>query len=194
MANAPRHCMQSHSTVPPHQPTPRDDERFRPGAPFIVTPHTPGVMVAAFALMIVAFQAMPVQGLGPAVEHLPVVAGRVSLVAADGAVFHGGGVRLILTCTSEPLPRVEISDEAGAFRFERVPAAGCAITTDLQGFRSETAAVEPAHPRHLWFHLEVAPAATSVTVTGGAAADGAVTGDAPRDRKRVRPARGKTGT
>jgi hypothetical protein len=195
MANTPQHCVQSHSTVPPHEPTPCDDERFRSGTPFIVTPQAPGVM-AAFALMIafaVAFQARPAHALGPLIGQLSSVAGSVSLTDADGATFAAAGVRLILKCASEPLPRFEISDEAGAFRFERVPGIGCAISTDLQGFRSDTAAVEPPHTTHLRFHLEVVPAAASVTVTGGASANDGV-GEDRVLRRRALPVRGKTGT
>ena len=49
------------------------------------------------------------------------VGGDVTLTAADGTTVPASGVRLILHCAAEPSERLEISDEAGAFRFERVP-------------------------------------------------------------------------
>ena len=100
------------------------------------------------------------------------VGGDVTLTAADGTTVPASGVRLILHCAAEPSERLEISDEAGAFRFERVPAAGCAISTNLQGFRSETAAIETARTADLRFRLEVDPVFASVTVTGGGLAHG----------------------
>jgi hypothetical protein len=105
------------------------------------------------------------------VGEIASIAGGVTLTAADGASFPAAGVRLILNCESERLPRVEISDERGAFRFESVPADGCTIVTDLQGFSSRKAAIKAGAPPEVQFHLETEPIFAGVTVTAGAPAE-----------------------
>jgi len=172
MTKDPDQYLRSRSTVPPHEPTPRDDERFRGSRrPFIVIPQTPALRLALFLWMLAFGLASVAIAQGHVVEQVASVTGRVALTAADGAKSSAAGVRLILNCEAEPLPRVEISDEQGAFRFERVPADGCTISTDLQGFRSATAAVKARQVAELQFHLEVEPVFASVTVIGAASAD-----------------------
>ena len=102
------------------------------------------------------------------VEQIASVAGEVILTAADGSTFPGAGVRLILSCESERLSRVEISDKRGAFRFLSVPANGCTVVTDLQGFRSAKAAIKAGKAAGLRFHLKVDPIFTGITVWGEA--------------------------
>ncbi len=148
-------------------------------------------LLLAFFLWMLAFGLASVAvAQGHVVEHVASATGRVALTGADGATFAAAGVRLILNCEAEPLPRVEISDEQGAFRFERVPVDGCTISTDLQGFRSATAAIKAPHVTDLQFHLEVEPVFASVTVIGGASGDARigchVSSGAARVRRPVR--------
>ena len=133
-------------------------------------PHTTSWLLTLF-LWTAAFGYAPVaMAQGDAVAEAGSVTGRVTLRAADGVKSAASGVRLILNCEAEPEPRVEIADEQGAFRFERVPVDACTISTDFQGFRSENAAI--SIPRaDLRFHLEVEPVFVSVTATGAASAD-----------------------
>jgi len=140
--------------------------------PFIVTPRPtvlPGLIVA-WALVLGVVNAALAQSAAPGDEQLAEIAGEVTLTAADGTTFPAGGVRLSLKCTSDPLPRLETSDQTGAFRFAGVPAIGCRLSTDLQGFRSETAEIDTASAADLRFRLEVDPVFAAVTVTGGPAA------------------------
>jgi hypothetical protein len=96
------------------------------------------------------------------------VAGRVSLLSADGHTFRAAGVRLTLTCDAEPSTRFEISDEQGEFRFASLPADTCSIVADLQGFKSSsaTAVTEVGEVTTVEFHLDVEPVYTGITVTG----------------------------
>ena len=73
---------------------------------------------------------------GPVVEHVASVTGRVTLTSQPTERHHPLAVcDRSLNCEAAPLPRLAISDEQGAFRFERVPADGCTISTDLSGIR-----------------------------------------------------------
>jgi hypothetical protein len=65
------------------------------------------------------------------------VAGTVSVPAPDGQPFVVPGVTLTLTCGAAA-PRIEVSNERGEFRFADVPAGECALTAELQGFKSTT--------------------------------------------------------
>ena len=70
------------------------------------------------------------------------VAGTVSIAGPDGRPLVVPGVTLTLTCATGD-PRVEISNDAGEFRFADVALASgpCSIAADLQGFRSATETV-----------------------------------------------------
>lgn len=68
------------------------------------------------------------------------VAGVVSVPAPDGPPFVVPGVTLTLTCGSGE-PKVETSNERGEFRFVDVPAGGCAVAAELQGFKTATGEV-----------------------------------------------------
>ena len=63
------------------------------------------------------------------------IAGTVSVQAPDGQPFVVPGVTLTLTCGAAA-PRLEVSNERGEFRFADVPVADCALTAELQGFKS----------------------------------------------------------
>ncbi len=69
-----------------------------------------------------------------------VVAGTVSVPAPDGSPFVVPGVTLTLTCGSSE-PKVEVSNESGEFRFVDAPVGSCAITAELQGFKTATTSV-----------------------------------------------------
>ena len=166
---------QSRSTVLPLNPPPGDDGRVRAALrPLIVVPLTRGLLLTLFISISSFGLASVAMALGHAVEETSSVTGRVTLTAANGVKSPAAGVQLNLTCEAEPQLRVEISDQQGAFRFERVPAEGCTISTDLQGFRSESAAITPRPAAELRFHLEVEPIFASVTVTGGASVDASI--------------------
>ena len=144
---------------------------------------TLSLCIAAFGLASVVMAEEEVEG------QVANVGGEVTLTAADGATFPAAGVRLILNCESQPVPRVEISDERGAFRFESVRADGCTIVTDLQGFSSASATIKAGEAAGLRFHLEVEPIFTSLTVTGKASADVPIR----RHGRTVGSAHGKSG-
>jgi hypothetical protein len=112
------------------------------------------------------------------------VVGNVTLRVAGGATIPAAGVRLTLTCEPGRTSRVEISDTGGAFRFENVPADGCDVVTDLQGFRSERAAVKAAEAGALQIGLEVEPIFAGLTVTGRHAADARLGGHSRRSSGR----------
>jgi hypothetical protein len=96
------------------------------------------------------------------------VVGAVTLTAGDGAQFPGAGVRLVLRCRSESRARVEIADRDGAYRFGGVPTVGCVVSTDLQGFGSQTKPVRVGDAADLQFHMDVRPLAAAITVRGTA--------------------------
>ena len=98
------------------------------------------------------------------------VTGNVTLTSVDGAMVPANGARLTLSCETEQAPRVEVADALGGFRFERVPKDGCAIVTDLQGFRSEKVAIKAAETSELQLRLELEPVFAGVTVGGVTAA------------------------
>jgi hypothetical protein len=125
--------------------------------------------------------AQPSSSLG----HVVDVVGTVTLTAGDGAQFPAAGARLVLTCRSAP-QRVEIANGDGAYRFRAVPAVGCAISTDLQGFGSQTKSIQAAGD--LYFHLDVEALAAGLTVRAGSppAALGACSGLRERQRREER--------
>jgi hypothetical protein len=96
------------------------------------------------------------------------VVGVVTLTAGDGAQFSGAGARLVMRCRSESRARVEIADGEGAYRFGGVPAVGCVVSTELQGFGSQTKRVRAGDAADLHFHLDVKPLAAAVTARGTA--------------------------
>jgi hypothetical protein len=96
----------------------------------------PGIIVCASTL----FLASTLGGSAAAQTISPAIAGTVSVPAPDGRPFVVPGVTLTLTC-GRGEPRIEVSDERGEFRFTDVPAGACALTAELQGFKSATADV-----------------------------------------------------
>ena len=117
-------------------------------------------------------------------EILSSVTGRVTLTAADEATFPGAGVRLVLACAPEPHVRVAIANERGEYRFDAVPAAGCTITTELQGFRPSTAVLSGTGDADLDFHLEVEPILSGLRVkTGVLPPGGSVDRPLPRGKR-----------
>jgi hypothetical protein len=82
-------------------------------------------------------------GVSAASQVSTSVTGVVSVPAPDGQPFVVPGVTLTLTC-GRAEPKVEISNERGEFRFVDVPAGGCSLTAELQGFQTATTTVTPS--------------------------------------------------
>jgi hypothetical protein len=99
----------------------------------------------------------------PARRAVRSVAGTVTATGADGNRFPAEGVRLILTCEPGEAPRVEVSDQQGAFAFEAVPVSGCRVVTELQGFAPATGVVRP-NSGDLRFELKTVPIFAGVNV------------------------------
>jgi hypothetical protein len=97
------------------------------------------------------------------------IAGAVTLTAADGGTFAGGGARVVLACQPHGTMRTEVADEHGAFRFLNVPVAACSIEADMQGFAAQTIKVVTAADRIAGtdFHLTIAPLRVGLKVWGG---------------------------
>jgi hypothetical protein len=88
------------------------------------------------AFVLAFLQAQGVAAQSPA----GIVSGTVSLPAPDGQTVVVPGVTLSLTCAGME-PRNDISNELGQFRFPDLPAGGCSIVAELQGFKSAVRAV-----------------------------------------------------
>src|SRR5262245_59717932 len=96
------------------------------------------------------------------------VVGQVTLTAADGEVFPTSGVRLTLICGTAYAPATVISDDTGAFRFDRVSVGTCSITAELPGFKPVSAATIVRHQQvtSVDLHLVIEPLYTGMMVTG----------------------------
>ena len=107
---------------------------------------------------------------GAAVNPSATVIGTVTLTAADGGMFSGEGVRVMLTCAADGMTRTDVSDEHGAFRFLNVPVDRCSIETDVQGFVAPPVSMVAVADQILAtdLHLGIAPLRTGVNVTGTA--------------------------
>ena len=94
------------------------------------------------------------------------VAGAVHAIGLEGESFVLPGVRLTLRCGSEAA-RTGVSDERGEFKFVGVPAASCALETDIQGFKAATASFNSvaADPFDVPISLELETLDTGLTVT-----------------------------
>jgi hypothetical protein len=104
------------------------------------------------------------------------IAGTVVVTDADGETFPLSGVRLILTCDAQEAPRVEVSDESGAFRFDRAPLSSCRIVTDVQGFAAATADVR-GNSGDIRFHLRAVPIFVGLNVVPDGGATGRMRGE-----------------
>jgi len=120
--------------------------------------------VAAFLTMFATASA------GAAVNPSATVIGTVTLTAADGGMFSGEGVRVMLTCAADGTTGTEVSDEHGAFRFLNVPVDRCSIEADVQGFVAPPVSVVTVAGQVVAtdLHLGIAPLRTGVNVTGTA--------------------------
>jgi hypothetical protein len=94
------------------------------------------------------------------------ILGAVTLRAADGGTFAGGGARVVLACRTDTTTRIEIADEHGAFRFLSVPVDTCSIQADVQGFTAQPASVVTAAGQvaSTDLHLGISPLRVGVTV------------------------------
>src|SRR5882724_5419034 len=96
-----------------------------------------------------------------------VVSGTVSLPSPDGQPVLVPGVTLSLTCTGAD-GRSDLSNETGQFRFADVPAGGCSIVAELQGFKSAVQAliVKPGETADVALRLDVDALHVEVSVIG----------------------------
>jgi hypothetical protein len=100
--------------------------------------------------------------------QLATVAGRVSLIDADGRVFGAPGVRLTLRCGTARSQSIQISNERGEFRFTHVAVGTCDIVARLQGFgrASARASTRDGEITRLELVLKVEPIYSGLIVTG----------------------------
>src|SRR5882724_9402335 len=96
-----------------------------------------------------------------------VVSGTVSLPSPDGQPVLVPGVTLSLTCTGAD-GRSDLSNETGQFRFADVPAGGCSVVAELQGFKSAVQAliVKPGETADVTLRLDVDALHVEVSVVG----------------------------
>jgi hypothetical protein len=96
------------------------------------------------------------------------VAGRVSLIAADGRVFVAPGVRLTLRCGTARSQSIQISNERGEFRFTHVAVGTCDIVARLQGFgrASARASTRDGEATRFDLVLKAEPIYSGLIVTG----------------------------
>jgi hypothetical protein len=99
------------------------------------------------------------------------VGAAVSLPSPDGAVVAVPGVTVTLAC-ADAQPMVDVTDELGHVRFADAPSGDCAITADLQGFKSATTKVlvKANATAEVALRLEIAELHEEVTVVGHAKA------------------------
>src|SRR5712692_7487442 len=95
------------------------------------------------------------------------VSGTVSLPSPDGQPVVVPGVTLSLTCAGIE-PRIDVSNEAGLFRFAEVPVGDCSVVAELQGFKSavKALAVKPGETADVSLRLDVDALHVEVTVVG----------------------------
>jgi len=98
------------------------------------------------------------------------IVGTVTLTAADGGTFAGGGARVVLACRAHRTTRTEVSDDDGAFRFLNVPVDSCSIDADVQGFVAQPVTVVTAARQVVEtdLRLGIAPPRVGVSVGGPA--------------------------
>ncbi len=99
------------------------------------------------------------------------VSATVSLPSPDGQSVAVPGVTVTLACgASQPI--VDVTDEQGHIGFADAPAGDCAITADLQGFKSATTTVvvKANATADVTLRLEIEPLHEEVTVVGHAMA------------------------
>jgi hypothetical protein len=90
---------------------------------------------AYFTLVVFMVVAMSLgSGLAASTRQRATVAGRVSLIAADGRLYVAPGVQLALRCGTARSQLTQISNERGEFRFNHVEVGACDIVARLQGF------------------------------------------------------------
>ena len=96
------------------------------------------------------------------------VMGTVTLTDATGAVLTAPGVQVTLTCATATDPRHAVSDDAGGFSFTDVSPDNCSMTTDLQGFASDTAhmTVRGGDATMVALHLVAVPVRAGLLVAG----------------------------
>ena len=131
----------------------------------------PVVLPRAFFTLVVCSMAVAIS-LGSSVAastpQRATVAGRVSLIAADGRLFVAPGVRLTLRCGTARSRSIQISNERGEFRFTRVAVGPCDIVAHLQGFgrASARAITRDGEITRLQLVLKVEPIYSGLIVTG----------------------------
>src|SRR5882762_2817088 len=118
-------------------------------------------------MVLTAFAAAPATaGASPSAT----IVGTVTLTAADGSTVAGDGVRVVLACGTDRTTRTEVADDDGAFRFLNVPADGCSIEADVQGFAAQPVTVVTGDQAFVAvdIHLGIAPLRVGVNVGGTA--------------------------
>ena len=97
-----------------------------------------------------------------------VVSGTVSLPSPDGQAVTVPGVTVTLTCGDSQQPGLEVTDDQGHFRFAEAPTGSCAVSAELQGFKSanKTVVVAPDAPVDVALRLDADALHEEVTVTG----------------------------
>jgi hypothetical protein len=96
------------------------------------------------------------------------VMGTVTLTDATGAVLAAPGVQVTLTCSTATDPRYAVSDDSGGFSFTDVSPDDCSMTTDLQGFASDSAqmVVRGGEAMMVALHLVAVPVRAGLFVAG----------------------------
>jgi hypothetical protein len=124
---------------------------------------------AYFTLVVSMVVAMSLgSGLAASTPQRATVAGRVSLIAADGRVFVAPGVRLTLRCGAARSQSIQISNERGEFRFTHVAVGTCDIVARLQGFgrASARASTKDGEITRLDLVLKAEPIYSGLIVAG----------------------------
>jgi hypothetical protein len=100
-----------------------------------------------------------------------VVTGTVSLPSPDGQAVAVPGITVTLTC-ADAQPAVDVSDDQGHFRFAQAPIGDCAVTAELQGFKSATkpVTVKANETADIALRLDLEQLHEEVTVVGNAQA------------------------
>lgn len=111
---------------------------------------------AVFSSVLAAVMLLLATHVAAAQERGASVAGSVAVARPDGEPMVLPGVTVTLRCAGDE-PRVEVSNEQGAFRFEGVPADrhSCSIVAELQGFSSATRAIAVAAGETTMANLEL---------------------------------------
>jgi hypothetical protein len=96
------------------------------------------------------------------------IVGTVTLTAADGSTWVGGGARVTLACGLDGTTTTVVADDRGAFVFADVPADTCSIEANVQGFvdRPRTVVVAAERVAAIELHLADVPLRVGVNVGG----------------------------